>query len=153
MEAPCAGKSSSKPTVAVLATTEEGTRCALESARRLTGDLGAKVVVLVPDVRSYAVPSRAASDEGRALANRYRTLADSLDVNATVLVCVCWSAIDVAHQMLGRSSPVLVGGRRRPWWPTREQRLVRRLIGEGYPVVFAQVGATPVLARGMAAAL
>ena len=74
-------------------------------------------------------------------------------VNVTVLVCVCQRLEDVVHQMLGRSSPVLVGGRRRSWWPTREQRLVRRLIGEGYPVVFAQVGATPLQARGMAAAL
>jgi hypothetical protein len=57
-----------------------------------------------------------------------------------VLLCVCQRLDDVAHQLLGRSGLVIVGGRRRVWWPSREQRLVDRLTGEGYPVVFAQVG-------------
>jgi hypothetical protein len=59
----------------------------------------------------------------------------------SVLFCVCQRLDDVAHQLLGRSGLVIVGGRRRLWWRSREQRLVDRLIGEGYPVVFVQVGA------------
>jgi hypothetical protein len=43
--------------------------------------------------------------------------------------------------MLGRSTLLIVGGRTRFWWPTREERLVSRLAREGYPVVFAQVTA------------
>jgi hypothetical protein len=58
-----------------------------------------------------------------------------------VLFCVCQRLDDGAHQLLGRSGLVVVGGRRRLWWPSREQRLAERLMGEGYPVVFVQVGA------------
>lgn len=152
VEAPRAAESP-RPTLAVLATTEEGTRCALESAKRLTGSVDARVVLLVPVVQPYSIPFDPDNDNRNARAHEHRALAARVGVNVTVLVCVCQRLEDVVHQMLGRSSPVLVGGRRRSWWPTREQRLVRRLIGEGYPVVFAQVGATPVQARGMAAAL
>jgi hypothetical protein len=65
-------------------------------------------------------------------------------VHVNVLFCVCHRYDDVVHQMLGRSALLIVGGRRRVWWPTREERLVSRLSAAGYPVVFAQVGAHPV---------
>lgn len=152
VEAPRTGGSSARRSLTVLATTVEGTRCALESAKRLTGDLDARVVLLVPDVRSYSIPFNPAGDDRLDIVAEHRTLVASLDLDATVLVCVCRRVTDVVRQMLGRSSLVIVGGHRGTWWPSREQRLVHRLIGEGYPVVFAQVGAREVQARVSVAA-
>jgi hypothetical protein len=133
--------------VHVLATTTEGTACALGSAKRLAGGLDAQVVLLVPCVTHVGAPFDPSGHERTTLIDWYRALAAEVGVHANVLFCVCHWCDDVVHQMLGRSSLLIVGGRRRLWWPTREERLVSRLSAEGYPVVFAQVGARPATAR------
>jgi hypothetical protein len=74
-------------------------------------------------------------------------LAANVGVHVNVLLCVCRRYDEIVHQVLGPSSLLIVGGRKRTWWPTREERLVSRLCAEGYPVVFAQVGAQAVVAR------
>jgi hypothetical protein len=126
--------------VNVLATTHDGTRCALDVAKRLTGDLDAQVVLLLPRLAPFAGGFDPASEERAALVDEHRALAAAVGVHAKVLFCVCYRLDDIVHQMLGRSSLLIVGGRRRTWWPTREERLASRLAREGYPVVFAQVG-------------
>jgi hypothetical protein len=131
----------------VLATTPEGTRSALTSAKRLIDGLDARVVLLVPRLTSFAARFDPSSDERAVLVDEHRALAASVGVHVTVLFCVCHRYDDVVHQMLGRSSLVIVGGRRRALWPSREERLVGRLSAEGYPVVFAQVGAGARLAN------
>ncbi len=70
----------------------------------------------------------------------------------TVLPCACRRYDDVVHSMLDRSSLLIVGGQKRAWWPSREERLVARLLAEGYAVVFAQVGAERVPAAAWAVA-
>ncbi len=139
-------------TVHVLATTVEGTGCALTTAKRLTEGLDARVVLLVPRLKSFSVPLDPTSDEGGGLIDKHRALAANVGVHVTVLLCVCQRYDDVVHQMLGRSSLLVVGGRRRVWWPTTEERLVSRLFAKGYPVVFAQVGAARMVAQASAVA-
>jgi hypothetical protein len=140
MSARSAITDSARLSVHVFATTTEGTRCALVTAKRLTEGLDARIVLLVTRRHSFAVPFDPSSDERAALVDRHRALAADVGVHVTVMFCVCHRLDDVAHQMLGRSSLVIVGGRRRLWWPSREERLVSRLTAEGYPVVFARVG-------------
>jgi hypothetical protein len=139
--------SSGRLTVHVLATTVEGTTCALQSAKRLTAGLHTRVVLLVHSRKSLSASSHATSAERASLVDRYGSVAAAVGVDVTVLFCVCQRVDDVVHQMLGRSSLVIVGGRRRVWWPSREQRLVQRLTAGGYPVVFAQVGVELACAR------
>jgi hypothetical protein len=127
--------------VAVLATTHEGTRSALTAAKRLTTGSDARVVLLVPRLTSFGPQFEPIGPERAALVDEHRALAADEGVHVSVLFCVCQRLDDVVHQLLGRSGLVIVGGRRRVWWPSREQRLVDRLIGEGYPVVFVQVDA------------
>jgi hypothetical protein len=138
--------------VNVLATTHDGTRCALDVAKRLTGGLDAQVVLLLPKLASFAAGFDPASQERNALVDEHRALAADVGVHIKVLFCVCHRYEDVVHQMLGQSSLLIVGGRRRTWWPTREERLASRLVREGYPVVFAQVGAQPLRVRAAAQA-
>ena len=79
-----------------------------------------------------------------------------MGVRVTVLVCMCERSDDVVHQMIGRSSLVIVGGRSRIWWPSREERLVSRLSAQGYPVVFSRIGAETMTAyrgQGIAASI
>ena len=147
--------------VAVLATTHEGTRSALTVAKRLTTGNDAWVVLVVPRLTSFAPQFDPTGPERAALVDEHRALAADEGVHVSVLFCVCRRLDDVAHQLFGRSGLVIVGGRRRTWWPSREQRLVDRLVGEGYPVVFVQVGAraarasakTPTVGIGAAVCL
>jgi hypothetical protein len=125
--------------VNVLATTHHGTRCALDLARRLTGGTDAQIVLLVPRLASIGGGFDPASDERHILVDSHRALAAEVGVHVRVLFCVCHRYDDVVRQMLGRSSLVIIGGRRRLWWPGREERLVSRLSAAGYPVVFADV--------------
>ncbi len=122
------------------------------TAKRLTEGLDARVVLLVPRLKSFSVPFDPASDEGTRLIDEHRAQAASVGVHVTVLLCVCQRYDDVVHQMLGRSSLLVVGGQKRVWWPSREERLVSRLFAEGYPVVFAQIGAGHAAAHAQAMA-
>jgi hypothetical protein len=131
----------------VLATTTEGTRCALGSAKELAAALDAQVVLLVPRVTNFGAPFDPSGEERATVIDRHHALAADIGVHINVMFCVCHRHDDVVHQMLGRSSLVVVGGRKRTWWPTREERLVSRLSAEGYPVVFAQVRAGAAAAR------
>jgi hypothetical protein len=131
--------------VNVLATTHDGTRCALDVAKRLFGGLDAQVVLLLPRLASRSGGFDPASQERNTLVDEHRALAADVGVHVKVLFCVCHQYDDIVHQMLGRSSLLIVGGKTRTWWPTREERLVSRLAAEGYPVVFAQVGAANAL--------
>jgi hypothetical protein len=131
--------------VNVLATTHDGTRCAWDVAKRLTGGLDAQVVLFLPRLASFADGFDPAGGERNALVDEHRALAADVGVHVKVLFCVCHRHDDVVHQMLGRCSLLIVGGRTRTWWPTREERLVSRLSAEGYPVVFAQVRAAHAL--------
>lgn len=142
------GPTPAKFSVHVLATTHDGTKCALTVAKRLTTAVDARIVLLVPRRQSSAVPFDSAGNERTTLIDEHRGLAASVGVHVIVLFCVCDTYDDVVHQMLGRSALVIVGGRARIWWPSPEQRLVSRLIAEGYPVVFAQTGAEQAPAHG-----
>jgi hypothetical protein len=126
----------------VLATTVDGTASALSSAKRLSAGLDARIVLLVPSRASLSTPpSRSAANA--SLVDRYQAVAADVGVQVTTVPCVCRRVDDVVHQLTGWHSLVIIGGRRRVWWPTAEQRLVDRLTAQGYPVVFAEVGAGP----------
>ena len=126
--------------VHVLATTPAGTRSALAVAKRLTAANPARVVLAVPRLTSFATQFDPTGIERTAVIDGNRALAAEVGVHVTVLLCVCRRLDDVVHSLLGRTGFVIVGRRLRGFWPSREQRLVRRLVGEGYRVVFAGTG-------------
>jgi hypothetical protein len=126
--------------IRVIATTAEGTRSALEAAKRLPGAARADIIVLVPHVitAAAAIEQTGGSETCRIKAS-YRELLRSVGVDAAINVCVCRRDSDVFRWMLGQPSLVIVGGRRRWWWPTAAQRMVGILERAGQTVLFAQV--------------
>jgi hypothetical protein len=122
----------------VLATTEEGTRLALAEAMRLAGGADARVLLLVPRI----VPFLSTPDsrlEAIAIADRYRAIAVEAGVDARVRLCFCRRLDDIFRWMLGPGARIVIGGRRRRWWPTAAERVARRLERQGHHVVFAGV--------------
>ena len=135
------GSSPARPSVQVLATTTEGTRCALLRAKQLTEGLDARILLLEPRLTSFATPFTSVTEKRvAAFVDEQRALAATVGVHVTVLFCAGERFDDVVHSMPpDRSSVIVVGGRSRAWWPSREQRMVRRLAAAGYHVVFAEV--------------
>jgi hypothetical protein len=124
-----------RPAILVVATTGEGTQCALRSAKRLAAP-DARVRVIVPQLTSIGDAPMTAEDERRAV-DACRDLAKQAGISASVISCVCRRYDDV-RSLLDPASLLIIGGQRRALWPTREQRFADRLAAAGYSVVFAQ---------------
>ena len=122
----------------VVATTEEGTRCALAEATRYGNGTPVRVLLLVPHVIPPFAPAGNAA-EAVAITDRYRTIASEAGVNARVRLCVCRRVDDIFRWMLGPGARIVIGGQHRWWWPTAAERLVRRLRRQGHDVMFARV--------------
>jgi hypothetical protein len=120
----------------VIATTESGTRAALEATRHWAAGLNEEVVLLVPFVLPYAEPLDAANGAIASVANRYRLIAEAADLDVLVRVCVCRPHSAALMPLLPPGAVVLIGGRTRRWWPTREERLAARLEQSGYRALF-----------------
>src|SRR2546422_7762426 len=99
----------------VLATTDEGTRSALDAAGKVARARGSRVMVIVPLVVSYGLPLDHPDDDPRIVADRYRAVVAASGTGATVLVCCCREPRHVLGRMLLDRAQVIVGGRRRRW--------------------------------------
>ena len=125
--------------IQVIATTTEGTRTALATARGLSLRLpAASIVLVVPRLMRLSNAGDGPAETARAAA-QYRELARAAGVNAVVRLCICRGYREVVRWMLGAPSLVVIGGRRRRWWPTPAQRITRDLTRAGHQVIFADV--------------
>jgi len=126
--------------VYVVATTGEGTQCALLAAQRLAAGLDARIIILVPHVVSYVVPLESPNEDPTVLIDEYRALAARAGVDASVRLCLCRRPIDVFKTLLSERSTIVLGGHRGRWWPSAAQRMAHELRREGYDIVFVEVG-------------
>lgn len=115
--------------ILVVATTEEGTSRAVEIACRVAGVDGSRVTVLVPEMSSHLVDA----------AGGYRTVAAQRGAALGVVLCVCRRPREILTGMHIDGAHVVVGGRRRAWWPTPEERLARGFARNGHHVTFAEI--------------
>ena len=122
----------------VIATTDAGTRAALLEARHLARRLRfADIVLIVPRIAS-SIASLDAPETEAATIEKYRGLASVSGVDATVRLCVCETVRDVVQWMVPRGCTVVLGGQRRWWWPTPEQRIADLVKRSGHRTVFAE---------------
>ena len=124
-------------TLYVIATTPEGTRCAMASAQQYAADSIADVEIVLVVPRRPQVGGRFDhSDPDHAAAIRPH-LALALDEGASAVVfCDRQELHDAVLSIVDRSAVVVAGGRRRG----SEQRMVRRLVDAGYHAVFVPIG-------------
>jgi hypothetical protein len=122
--------------LSVVATTDEGTYAALTAARTLGAGLNPRVALLVPCVVPHLQPLAHLTSAVALLQHRFRRLAGEAGTHATVQVCICRPELSGLELLLPGSDTVLIGGRRYPWWNSREQRLACRLAKCGHRVLF-----------------
>ena len=109
--------------VYVLATSSDGTRAALAAARSHARDLDARIVLLIPHVVPYAHTIEHPVVSPDFVADRFRSLARELSLEVSIHVCLCRPQDAALAPLVPQDAVILLGGRARRLWLTREQRL------------------------------
>jgi hypothetical protein len=122
-------------TVAVIYTSGDATVAALQTAASLASRLKAHIVLvglqLVPYPRLLNNPPVQTDFQERHLC----AIARQAHVETEVRIYLCRDPLKALEMVLDPYSPILIGGRKRPW-PTAESRLARALRRAGHEVIF-----------------
>jgi hypothetical protein len=120
----------------VVATTEEGTRAALESAQSFAAGLDGHITLLVPQAVPYPEPLECPPESLAFAIEHFRKLAMALDIGLSIHVCICRPGDAVLAPAIPTGVIVVIGGPRGGLRPSREQKLADRLTRAGHPVLF-----------------
>lgn len=123
--------------VEVVYTTDEGTQYAIRKAWGLARDLGAQVRIVFMCAVPYTLPLAKPAISLPFLQNKLVKLASDFPGEASVHIFLCRETLRALQNALPPGSVVVLGGRRRRWWPTQGQRMERRLQEMGHQVIFA----------------
>ena len=109
------------------------TAAALKTARAMASGLGARITVLVAQVVPYPLPL-AAPPVPLEFTKRLMESVPA-DENTTVEILLCRDRYESLHDALPADSVVIVGARKRHWWPSWERKLARILRHAGRRVL------------------
>ncbi len=124
--------------ISVVFTSVESTLAALKEAGNLANSLGARISLLVPQVVSYPLPLESPPVLVEFNEKRFRVIASQSPVETSVHIYLCRDRLQTLNSVLSPGSLVVVGGRKRWWWPTRDQVLARDLRRAGHEVIFKE---------------
>jgi hypothetical protein len=120
-------------------TSTGSTLVALREAGKLADSLGARITVFVPQVVPYPLPLENPPVLVEFNEKRFRLIASQSSVETTVHILLCRDKVRTLASVLKRGSIVVLGGRKRCWWPTREEVLARGLRRAGHEVIFKEM--------------
>jgi hypothetical protein len=123
--------------IVVIFTSADATVAALKKASALAESLGAHITLVAPQVVPYPLPLTSPPVLLDFQERRFREIAEESPVDVRVQLYLCRDAFETLQKVLKPHSIVVIGGRRR-WWPTREQRLARKLQST-HEVVFTEL--------------
>ena len=126
-----------KLNIAVVFTSVETTLAALKEAGKLANDLGARIRLLVPQVVPYPLSLESPPVSVDWNEKRFHVIASESLVETAVQIYLCRDRTQALESMLGSSSIVVVGSRKRRW-PTSEKRLASKLRKAGRQVILAE---------------
>lgn len=116
-------------------------RAALAAASGYARDLGAQITILVTQVVPYPLPLEEPPVDVGFLERDLSALAAGQPVETAVQIYLCRDRWETIRNALPRESTVIVGGRRRWWRPSTEQRFARLLRRDGHRVIFLNLQA------------
>jgi hypothetical protein len=122
----------------VVFTSVEATLAALKEAGNLANSLGARITLLVPQVVPYPLPLETPPVLVEFNEKRFRVIARESPVETNVRVYLCRDKVQTLISVLDPGSIVVLGGRKRRWWPSRDEALARELRRAGHEVVFTE---------------
>lgn len=129
-----------KLNISVVFTSLESTLSALKEAGKLASSLDARIKLVVPQVVPYPLPLETPPVLLEFSENRFRVMASESPVETSVQIYLCRDRLETLISVLKPGTLVVVGGRRRrwPWWPTKDERLARKLRRTGCEVMFKE---------------
>ena len=122
----------------VVSTSPEATGAALAEAGKFAESLGAQLTLLVTQIVPYPLPLDNPPVSAEFNERRFRALAVQNPIETRVRVFLCRDKFTTLTSLLYPSSVVVIGGRRRRRWPTRDERLAGKLRHAGHDVIFVQ---------------
>lgn len=126
-----------KLNIAVVFTSVASTLTALKEAGNLASDLGARIMLVVPQVVPYPLPLDAPPVLVEFNENRFRMIANESAVETSVKIYLGRDRFKTVTTALKPGSIVVLSGRKR-WWPTKDGRLAKQLHRAGYQVIFKE---------------
>jgi len=117
----------------VIITDLSRTAAALKTARAMASGLSARITVLLAQVVPYPLPLAAPP----VSVEFTRRLLESVaaDENTKFEILLCRDRYETLHDALPADSVVIVGARKRHWWPSWERKLARILRHNGRRVL------------------
>jgi hypothetical protein len=122
--------------VCVIATTDRGTRAALRAAQSFAVGFSSHITLVIPHTVPYRQPLDRPFVPVAFTVARFQTLTADLDADLSLRVCICRPGDVRFESVIPANGIVLVGGMRRTWWRSREQRLADQLSARGRRVLF-----------------
>lgn len=126
--------------VEVIYTNDEGTQHALRKAWSLAQDLGSQVRLVFVHAVPYPLPLGEPAISLSFLRNKLVKLASEFPGQVSVHIFLCRETRRALRDALPETCLVILGDRRRWWWPTKGQWTEKRLKNLGHDVIFAESG-------------
>lgn len=124
-----------KPAVFVVFTSTAATHTALEKADGIAKFIGSGIALLAIQTIPYPLPMDGSTLPVEFLLDRFDTMAGG-HPEMRMFICLCRDRLQALKSILSYNSPVVFGISKRIW-PTREEKLARKLHRAGYAVIMA----------------
>ena len=108
----------------------------MKSAGDLAGSLGCRITLVVPQIVPYPLPLEQAPVSSSWSKRRFEAVARESPVETSVRVYLCRDRVTTLKAVLKPHSIVFIGGRKRWWWPTPDERLAKALRRAGHEAIF-----------------
>ena len=120
--------------VFVVFTSVNWTLKALEKAREIARPVGAKIVVVAVQVVPYPLPLDEPPVPMEFVIRRFEEKVGEFPEKTHISAYLCRDLMEAFKRILIPGCPVVIATQER-WWPTRNQRLARKLRRAGYDVI------------------
>ena len=124
--------------ISVVFTAIDATLAALKQAGAMASSLGARITLVIPQVVPYPLPLTSPPVLLDFSERRFRVIAGASQVETQVRIYLCRDRLETLATVLKPHSLVVIGGRKRWWWPRPEKRLTNRLRRAGHEVIFSE---------------
>jgi hypothetical protein len=122
--------------VVVIFTSTELTIKALEKAEELAKSLEAKIAVVAAQIVPFPAPLDQPPVSFEFVIGQFE-MAVRNSRNIYFSTYVCRDQYEAYKRILDRNTPVVIGIKKR-WWPTREERLARKLQRAGCQIILVE---------------
>lgn len=124
--------------VTVVFTTAFATIAALRRAGAYASILFPQVTLIVPQIVPYWLPLERPPVLMEFNERRFAEIAEECPVETVVRIYLCRDRFTTLNAILSPRSLVIIGGRKRRWWPSAESLLGRRLRRLGHEVILIE---------------